>query len=125
MTVLSWVVLGETGTSSKTMWAAITGAVSDGDKGWNFDVPCDTDDFSRCYKLYKECNLTKSDLQKVSTVFPWWKPFIDNWETLCTMYESRTPMFEYISGLENESRRINGWVETSPGHWRKQKKIEL
>lgn len=121
MTLLEWIVTGEVGTSSKTMWSAITGAVSGGDKGFYFDVPYDEDDFSRCYKLYKSCNLTKEDLQKVSTVFSWWKPFIDNWDMLCELYEKDKPMYEYVQGLEKESNILAGWLEISPGHWRYKK----
>ena len=118
MTLLQWIVFGETGVSSKTMWAALLGVVTDGNKGGLFDVPHDKDDFKRCYKLYNECGLSKTDLEKVSTVFPWWKPFIENWETLCEMCQAGSQMHEYISKLELESRNIAGWVEVEPGHWK-------
>ena len=123
MTLNEWVVLGDVGTSSKTMWAAITGAVTNGSKGGHFDVPYDWDDFSRCYKLVRDCHLLNDDLQKVSNVFPWWKPFIDNWGKLCNMYESGSPMFGYIQSLEKESRIIDGWVESSPGRWERKQAI--
>ncbi|MCB0374546.1 MAG: hypothetical protein KDD04_01355 [Sinomicrobium sp.] len=47
MTLNEWIINGETGISSKTMWAAITGTVTAGRKGYGFDVPHDPDDFRR------------------------------------------------------------------------------
>lgn len=60
---------------------------------YRFDIPHDRDDFSRCLKLYNECELTKDDLSKVSAMFSEWNGIIDNWQTLTDMYNSNHPDF--------------------------------
>lgn len=117
MNLDEWIIYGEIGISSKTMWAAITGIVTGGSMRFDFNVPHDSDDFSRCYKLWKQCGITAEQLNRVSTVFPWWKPFIDNWDKLVSMFENKEPMYEYIQTLEYESMILDGWVEISKGSW--------
>ena len=53
------------------------------------DTPRDADDFSRCYDLYKFCELTPADLQKVANRYPYWRPIIDQWDELCEMYAAQ------------------------------------
>jgi len=82
MTLLEWIAGDRIGISSKTIWGAIMGVEVDRD-----DKPYDPDDFSRCWKLVKRCNITKEQLEKVVDKYPYWKPYIDNWEKLTQMYE--------------------------------------
>lgn len=120
MTLSEWIILGETGVSSKTMWAAITGTIKGGDKGCgNLNVPYDRDDFSRCYEFWKGCNISKEQLDTVSKVLHWWKPFIDNWDKLVAMYENGDMMYDFISSLEEESKRLAGWVQIDESCWTK------
>jgi len=105
MTLNAWVVLGETGISSMTMWAAITGAVEGCNRRLGrFDIPYDSADFSRCYKFWKQCELTEDDLNKVKEVFPFWKPFIENWGTLVNLYEAKDhdTLYKYLHELQDE-----------------------
>jgi len=110
MTLNEWIVKGRVGISSKTMWAVLQGIDYIGDK------PYDPNDFSRCYKLVKQCNLTEQDLQKISRTLPYWKPYIDNWQKLTEMYEQndkenwvnskKIGMYEFMQGLRTESDLI-------------------
>lgn len=126
MTQTEWVVYGETGISSKTMWSAINGASTkeqNNRKGNKFDVPHDPADFRRCYEYVKSTNVTKDQLKIVKDVFKWFAPFIDNWDKIVEIYESEKEQrscpktYDYIQELENESRILDGWVKTSEYSW--------
>jgi hypothetical protein len=71
-----------------------------------FDIPHDADDFSRCYKFFKLCNLSDEQLQKVKGIFPVWEPYIDNWYELVRLYENTEPMYEYMCTLIDKSVSI-------------------
>lgn len=104
MTLNEWIIFGEVGASSKTIWGVVTGALNrESSKRYRPCIPYDRDDFGRCYKLYVECNLKEADLQKVKEVFPVWTPFIDNWSKLASMYETGENMYEYIKTLVRQS----------------------
>ena len=91
---IQWMVGDDTGTSSKTMFAALMGV----DRYiYCHDVPYDIDDFGRCYRFAKYAELTSEDLQKVKEVFPYYTPIIDNWDKLCDLYNSGDSFYEYIS----------------------------
>ena len=80
-----WIIKGDVGVSSKTMWAAIKRC----DIGPIYgDIPRDPDDFGRCYEFVKGCGISNDDLKIIYQRLPYWKPYIDNWEELCDMYES-------------------------------------
>lgn len=108
MKLTEWIVYGNVGVSSKTMWSAIMNIAKPNErKGWTFDVPYDSDDFSRCYELYTECQLGQIELEKIKQVFPWWGPFIDDWEKLCVMFLNKEPMYYYIKKLVVKSFEID------------------
>lgn len=82
MTLDEWIVNGNTGRSSLTMWSAIKGV----------DIlrparPYDRSDFIRCYGLIDHCNISSEKLNTVAEKYPFWQPFIDNWSKLVEMYE--------------------------------------
>ena len=113
MNLDEWIVNGHTGVSSKTMWAALKGLEI---KPTHGDKPYDPDDFSRCYKLVKDCFVPKSHLKKISEKLPYWKPYIDNWDKLTGMYEQnkkdnwtnseKIGMFDFMQELRKESDLI-------------------
>jgi hypothetical protein len=128
MTLDEWIVNGEVGVSSKTMWSAIKGVAKGNEQmGWNFDTPSDPDDFRRCYLFYKQCNLTKEDLQTVAKVFKWYKPFMDAWDEMVKLYEEESPkrscpkLYARMEELNNEARTLDGWVQKSPNWWERKK----
>lgn len=110
MKLNEWIINGDVGVSSKTMWSVLQGIEYAGDK------PYDPDDFSRCYKFVKECNITKQELKNISKTLPYWKPYIDNWDKLTEMYEQNVNenwvnykqigMFEFMKELRVESDLI-------------------
>ena len=88
-----WIVNGETGASSLTIWAVMMGAVDlkNKESQADFDVPCDPDDFSRCYELLKLIPEWRERLPEVAEVFaellPAWKLLVEKWDTLIALYE--------------------------------------
>ena len=113
MTIDEWIINGRVGESSKTMWAVLKGLnvkVNYGDK------PYDPDHFSRCYAFVDLCNINKKGLSLISEKLPYWKPYIDNWDKLCKMYEENTNtnwknskqigMFEFMQSLRKQSDKI-------------------
>ena len=83
-----WIVNGEVGTSSKAIWAVMMGAVIKNDSSWwNYDIPHDPDDFSRCWKLLVLFPEWRRRLPEVAEMFPKWIPFVEEWDKLTTMYE--------------------------------------
>ncbi len=137
MTPEQWIIEGEVGTSSRTIWAVMVGAV-DGKRqcdNWHYDTPRDPDDFSRCYKLIVLFPEWKARLPEVAQTFPKWIPFIREWGTLADMYRkalARNPdgygysneIYNFMQGLDAEGMRLDGWIQTSPGSWHRPDKKE-
>ena len=108
-----WIVAGKKGTSSETMWVALM--KENVDPKFMHDIPYDPDDFSRCYELYKFA-LNKEDLNVIARVFPYWKPYVDNWDKLCEMFEKNVSenwvnskeigMYEFMKELRKQSDKI-------------------
>lgn len=111
MELHEWILNGDLGISSKTIWGALMGV-----KVIENDKPYDPDDFSRCWKLVKRCNVPLSNLKKVVEAYPYWKPYIDNWDKLTEMYERNRAekwvnseeigMYEFMKTLRKESDLI-------------------
>ncbi len=107
MTLNEWIIFGNVGASSKTMWAVVSGAVnSENIKKFSAEIPYDSCDFRRCYTLWKGCNLSDEDLRKIKDLCPIWKPFIDNWYELVRRYENDENVYDYLHKLRNEARLI-------------------
>jgi hypothetical protein len=137
MTPEQWIVEGEVGTSSKTIWAVMMGVV----KGrrqcdWHYDTPKDPDDFKRCWNLIVAIPEWRARLHEVAQVFPKWQPFIREWDKLEAMlvehlvameqYQGLPPkeqkqfkftdgMYEFMQVLDREAMLLDGWIEDSPG----------
>lgn len=80
-----WLLKGNRGISSETIFGAITG----------FKInqrtypPADPADFNRCYHLIKQVPEWKSELHKVAELSEVWKNVVDNWEKLSEMLEDQ------------------------------------
>ena len=142
-----WIIFGAVGTSSRTIWAVLTGTVIKYEDSWVFDVPHDPDDFSRCYALICHFPEWRSRLSEVASIFPMWVPFTREWDVLEGMYhdycraravadeerrehpilakrhsrEAYDKIYSFMCGLREEGMKLDGWVQTSPGSWRKDK----
>jgi len=112
-----WIVNGEVGTSSKTIWAVMMNAVLPSRKdSWDYSVPHDPDDFSRCWKLLVLFPEWRGRLSEVAIQFPAWIGFVREWDKLTVMYEALLAedkyyshtMYDFIKELENEGRLADG-----------------
>lgn len=79
-----WLMGRDTGISSATIYAAITGARSPYSR---LDVPYDPSDFGRCYRLLKLFPDWRTQLHKTITICKRWKPFVKAWDELTALYE--------------------------------------
>lgn len=101
---LEWIVSNDTGISSKTMWYALMCDKHNRDNK-SLGVPHDASDFIRCSHFAQRCELSESDLQRVAKVFPFWKPYIEDWSTLTHLLMERRygELFLRLDKLENNS----------------------
>lgn len=115
-----WIVSDDTGISSNTIWAVMMGAVKN-DAPWHqFDLPYDSDDFGRCYRLLNLIPEWRARLGEVSARFPIWGPMVAAWDELTALYEAdrKHEASDRIHLLVEEGRIAAGWVKTGPGSWR-------
>lgn len=78
----AWMVSGDTGTSSITIWSVMRGVTPR-----HADIPYDPDDFGRCYRLLKVMPSWRARLGEVADRYPKWRPFVDAWDELTALYE--------------------------------------
>lgn len=105
--MIEWIGTHDVGVSSKTMWVALMcPQCVDNKNSWEYDVPGDTGDFSRCYDLYRFAKLTKDDLRKVGEVFPYWKPIIEVWDDLISALEEERYVYMYDIFMQAKRKRI-------------------
>lgn len=87
---IGWLLNGDTGISSETMWTAITGHPINKPR-WAPGIPHDPDDFGRCYRLMRTMPTWGKFLPKVAAAYPMWVPFIEAWDELVGLYEEELP----------------------------------
>ena len=105
--MIEWIATHHVGTSSRTMWTGLMGVNAEPTEVFlHFDIPYDSDDFSRCYDLVKFCEVTHEDFAKILQRFPWYAPIIRNWEKLKALYEAKDHggVYDLLSELRNESQ---------------------
>jgi hypothetical protein len=127
-----WIIEGEVGTSSKTIWAVMMGVVNEKRQcdDWHYDTPKDPSDFGRCWKLINLFPEWESRLHEVSDVFPKWIPFVSEWDRLTTMYEDALRegkeyapgMYGFMQELNDEAMLLDGWIQDSPSSWHRPNK---
>lgn len=108
--MIEWIATHRVGTSSKTMWTGLMGVNANPTEVFlHFDIPYDSDDFSRCYDLVKLCEVDpKEDFPKILQRFPWYAPIIRNWDRLTAMYEAKNHkgVYDLLSELREESQTL-------------------
>jgi hypothetical protein len=83
-----WWERGERGTSSETIFCAMTG------RGLRrASYPLDPDDYRRCRRLLEIVPEWRGQLSKVVDRFPWFEPFATFWDRFDTMWDA-----EYKTG---------------------------
>ena len=120
--MIEWIGCHTVGISSRTMWCAIMGV-----KCREADTPRDADDFSRCYDLYKFCELTPADLQKVANIYPYWRPIIDQWDELCEMYVAKNyeGVNDRLNSMFDEIMELKGYTKIRKGYYVKKTDNEI
>lgn len=117
--MIEWIATCNTGVSSKTMWCALMGVK----RKINLSTPRDNGDFRRCYDMVEYGHVTLDDLQIVKKQYPWFIPFVDNWEELSILFEEELDKLLYIRirqlCKESDSIRYekNGGFYYERGFW--------
>ncbi len=114
MTEMEWIVKGEVGVSSKTIWSVMIGIETTPGQhcGFTYNVPLDPDDFRRCHILLRLFPKWRKRLNEVAKVFPRWKPMVDNWAKMTELFEQEHPsgkapkLYDFMQELETEGRRL-------------------
>ena len=81
-----WLRGRDTGTSSLTILEVLAGYPTD-----RHDVPHDSDDFGRCFRLLQLFPQFRPRMPEVAARFPEWKPLVDRWAELEALYEEELP----------------------------------
>ena len=84
---IDWILSGDTGTSSETIWGVMMG----GTKISFADIPYDPSDFGRCYRLLKKIPEWAVRLSEVADAFPKWEPFVGAWPDLERIWIEESP----------------------------------
>ena len=88
-----WLLSGDTGVSSKTIFRTLSGRRTPGDQ--SAGIPHDADDFGRCYRLLKRHPEWKPRLSEVVAAFPVWGPIVREWDALCAAFEAEGKLDEH------------------------------
>lgn len=118
--MIEWIGTHNVGVSSRTMWVALMyPQCVNGNNCWDYDIPHDADDFSRCYHLSKFAGLSLDDLRKVAKVFPYWTPIIDEWANLVSAYVGMCydRVFNILQEKYDEVMKLKGFKKVSANYW--------
>ena len=113
---MQWIAGPDVGISSKTIWSALMGVTPD-----RSDIPSDTDDFSRCYKLLKRIPEWQERMPEVAQAYPKWQPLIARCDEMMNNYHRghTNRIYEWSRGLKDDCMRADGYEQTGPHSWRK------
>lgn len=106
--VLDWFVSGETGRSSETMAARLTGRTP---PGHPFNHPSDGGDLGRCLKLLDAVPELRERLPDMADVSPYWAALVERWDDLETAYHTKGAdvyalMCSVLDPVEEKDRRV-------------------
>jgi len=112
-----WTVSGDTGLSSKAIWAAMMGVESAG------DYPHDPSDFGRCYRLLKLIPEWQERLPEIAKAHPHWQPLVDRWDEMTALYEKESPngycpdLYRLMISMRDEIMALQGFGKINEGHY--------
>jgi hypothetical protein len=121
MTPIEWLLSGDTGVSSKTICAVMTGSKMKMDFGP--DIPHDGGDFGRCYRLLQHFPEWRVRLHEMADKYPMWGPMVEVWDELSALYEKERDtkkqhgLYERMRELVEAGRISAGWKKTGPHCW--------
>lgn len=88
LTKENWILSGEVGISSKTIWAHFTMNL----EPQHTFAPSDPSDFLRCYWLLQLAPEWRARIGELGTRYPGWKPLTDAWDELEVMLVKAWPL---------------------------------
>lgn len=79
----------------------------------SFDIPYDSSDFGRCYRMLQSIPEFYESLNKIPKILPAWKPYIENWSSLERLYRQSKYdlLYEWLTELKDEAYVLDGWVK--------------
>jgi hypothetical protein len=141
MTPIDWLLSDDTGVSSKTICAVMTGAAA---LSFGADTPSDPDDFGRCYRLLKHFPEWRARMPEVAKKHPKFGPMVEAWDELTALYEQlcwpdgkytrasyeknkevAKKLYDRMCELNDAGRLADGWTKTGDGCWSRQKSSEI
>lgn len=105
-----WFARGATGISSETIALTMQGQAKGGPFG--ADAPHDPADFHRCRRLFEIVPEWRSQLSKVTALYPWFRPFEEAWDEFDRLFDEESPsgrcpkLFAAMSKAMNEVYKI-------------------
>ena len=113
-----WIVSGDRGMSSETIWAVMMGTRPE-----RPSTPWDPDDFGRCHRLLMAIPEWRERLPEVAAVYPEWTALVEHWDEMVFLYLRDLPtgrceeLYSLMQKLNDEGRTAAGWVQISLGSW--------
>jgi hypothetical protein len=123
MTPQEWLLSGDTGVSSLTIFHVMTGTITTPTRSSlrGIDAPRDSDDFGRCYRLLKAFPEWRERLPEIAAMVPKWTPLVERWDELESMFETdRSACNSLIFQLYPACMLADGYVQTGNHSWRRQ-----
>lgn len=84
-----WLVSGERGISSNTIFTRLTGVDALGD--WTQDYPHDPADLRRCRLLLEQCPDLAERFSEMAKASKTWARLVRDWDLLCSMMDKELP----------------------------------
>lgn len=121
-----WLTHGDTGTSSMSIFYVMIGLVVVPTQcGGDLDIPYDSEDFGRCYRLLQSFPEWRKRLDDVAVKLPKWGPLIERWGELEALYETdRDALYMRLRELYPLCMAADGWELVRPGSWRRLPNLE-
>ena len=110
-----WIVSGDTGISSKTIWSVMMGV-----EMARPYPPLDPGDFGRCWRLLILVPAWRTRLHEVSARYPVWGPMVRDWRELERLYcaaigagqDTAPELYDRMQALLAEGRKAATQVLT-------------
>lgn len=121
MTPIEWLLSSDTGVSSKTICAVMTGSKPARDSS----PPQDPSDFGRCVRLLNAFPDWRYRMGEVAQKYPEWGPLIREWKDLELLYMvellkktgKASRLYKHMKELIDEGRIAAGWTRPAKGTW--------
>lgn len=109
---MEWLASRDTGISSKTMFAAITGIPTG-----ECDVPHDISDVGRCVRMLRKLPDLRPQIEKVMIQHKQWMPYIDCWKELERRYDECVAFEALPEEEKNKMKRRKNFSSPNERAW--------